>query len=82
MKSREGIKNKRIVLFFNLVGPILLLSAEKRTERSIVYGLNRRVGFFYPINPKISSGLQKNMLNRFGFFEITEQMLNRFGFLR
>ncbi len=28
-----------ILLFFNLVGPILLLSAEKRTERSNVYGL-------------------------------------------
>ncbi len=27
------------MLFFNLVGPILLLSVEKCTERSIVYGL-------------------------------------------
>ena len=34
MKSREGIKNEMILLFFNLVGPILLLSVEKRTERS------------------------------------------------
>ena len=38
VKSREGIKNKMILLFFNLVGPIFLLSAEKRTERSNVYG--------------------------------------------
>ncbi len=29
-----------ILVFFNLVGPIFLLSAQKRTERSIVYGLN------------------------------------------
>ncbi len=29
-----------IFVFFNLVGPNFLLSAEKRTERSIVYGLS------------------------------------------
>ena len=40
MKSREGIKNKMILLFFfNSVGPFLLLSAEKRTERSNACGL-------------------------------------------
>ena len=32
-------KIKGFCCFFNLVGPISLLSAEKRTERSIVYGL-------------------------------------------
>ena len=41
-ESREEIKkNKMIVVFFYLVGPILVLSAEKRTERSNVYGLIR-----------------------------------------
>ncbi len=35
-------KNKMILVFFNLVGPNFLLSAEKRTERSIVYGLIQR----------------------------------------
>ncbi len=39
-----------ILLFFNLVGPILLLSAEKRTERSNVYGLNIIFHFSFQIN--------------------------------
>ncbi len=38
-------KIKWFLCFFNLVGPILLLSAEKRTERSTVYGLSRNGGF-------------------------------------
>ena len=36
--SRGAIKNKMGKPFFNLVGPIRLLSAEKRTKRSIVPG--------------------------------------------